>query len=125
MSLLGILVRIAFAAVILAFTYGVRGKKLLLPGRVGAVVRAFAYVATYVSAVALVGFAGVGHFMGMLFSACGLGAGMLIARLKTRGTALPDWLAASHTPWPDMVLPVLLMPGQFYLAIKTGRVYAD
>jgi Na+/proline symporter len=42
-----------------------RGRNVLLPGKVSVLVQALAYVATYVSAVALVGFAGLSHRMGL------------------------------------------------------------
>ncbi|MFA0888741.1 MAG: sodium:solute symporter [Synergistales bacterium] len=42
-----------------------RGRDNLLPGRVGSAVQALAYVATYVSAVALVGFGGLCHRYGL------------------------------------------------------------
>ncbi len=56
---------LVYAALLLALTYISKNRNVLLPGKVGVVVQAFAYVATYVSAVALVGFAGLGHSMGM------------------------------------------------------------
>lgn len=42
-----------------------RGHDALLPGRVGVAVQALAYVATYISAVALVGFGGLCYLFGM------------------------------------------------------------
>lgn len=42
-----------------------RNRDALLPGRVGAAVQALAYVATYISAVALVGFGGLCYMFGM------------------------------------------------------------
>lgn len=65
MSGLSTLVWIGYAALLLYLTWLAKGKNALLPGKIGAVVQAFAYVATYVSGVALIGFAGLGHSMGM------------------------------------------------------------
>ncbi|MDR0338778.1 MAG: sodium:solute symporter family protein, partial [Desulfovibrio sp.] len=42
-----------------------KGHDAALSGRVGFVVQALAYVATYISAVALVGFGGLAHAYGM------------------------------------------------------------
>lgn len=71
MSIATALTWIGYAGLLIFLTWLSRSKNrdsagsVLLPGRVGAVVQSFAYVATYVSSVALVGFAGLGHSMGM------------------------------------------------------------
>lgn len=71
MSIATALVWTGYAALLIFLTWLSRSRSrgstgsVLLPGRVGAVVQSFAYVATYVSSVALVGFAGLGHGMGM------------------------------------------------------------
>lgn len=61
----------------------------LLPGKVAVAVQALAYVATYVSAVALVGFAGLCHRMGlqMLFIAAG-------------NVWLGTWFVYKYLAWP-------------------------
>ena len=56
---------LGYALLLIILTWRSKSGSVLLPGKVGAVVQAFAYVATYVSAVALVGFAGLGHSMGL------------------------------------------------------------
>ena len=56
---------LVYALALIILTWRSKSGSVLLPGKVGAVVQAFAYVATYVSAVALVGFAGLGHSMGL------------------------------------------------------------
>ncbi len=61
----------------------------LLPGRVGVVVQALAYVATYISAVALVGFGGLCYMFGlqMLLVAAG-------------NVWLATWLVYKYIAWP-------------------------
>ena len=56
---------IGYALALVAIAKFSRGRDALLPGRVGVAVQAFAYVATYVSAVALVGFGGLCYLFGM------------------------------------------------------------
>ena len=56
---------LAYAIMLVAIAKYFRGKDNLLPGKVGVVVQAFAYVATYISAVALVGFGGLCYIFGM------------------------------------------------------------
>lgn len=65
MSTATLLIWVGYIALLMYLTWLARSKNVLLPGKVGAVVQAFAYVATYVSGVALIGFAGLGHSMGM------------------------------------------------------------
>ena len=50
---------IVYALILIAVAKFSRGKDNLLPGKVGVIVQAFAYVATYISAVDLVGFSGL------------------------------------------------------------------
>lgn len=56
---------IGYAALLVFVARGTRNKDALLPGRVGATIQAMAYVATYISAVALVGFGGLCYMWGM------------------------------------------------------------
>ncbi len=56
---------IGYAALLVWLSRSGLGRHALAPGRVGVIVQAFAYVATYVSAVALVGFAGLCHQYGL------------------------------------------------------------
>lgn len=82
-----------YAALLLFLTHHAKSKNVLLPGRVGAVVQAFAYVATYISAVALVGFAGLGHSMGMQI------------QLLTLGNVwLGCWLVYKYIAWPTRLV---------------------
>ena len=60
-----ILIWAAYAAVLVAVARLSRGRDMLLPGKVSVLVQALAYVATYVSAVALVGFAGLCYQWGL------------------------------------------------------------
>jgi Na+/pantothenate symporter len=54
-----------YGSALVALARWSRGRDVLLPGKVGVLVQALAYVATYVSAVALVGFAGLCHKWGL------------------------------------------------------------
>lgn len=60
-----VLIWAAYIAVFLLLARKGRGHDAALSGRVGFVVQAFAYVATYISAVALVGFGGLAHAYGL------------------------------------------------------------
>ena len=60
-----ILLWCAYGFLLVGLARWARGRDNLLPGRVGAAVQAFAYVATYISAVALVGFGGLCHRYGL------------------------------------------------------------
>ena len=64
---------ILYGGFLLFLARATTGKDALLPGRVGVIVQAFAYVATYVSAVALVGFSGLGHSMGLQIEMVAMG----------------------------------------------------
>lgn len=59
------LVWFLYGAALVALARWSRGRDVLLPGKVGVLIQALAYVATYVSAVALVGFAGLCHKWGL------------------------------------------------------------
>lgn len=54
-----------YALLLLWISRRAKGKDALLPGKVGVAVQAFAYMATYISAVALVGFGGLCHKYGL------------------------------------------------------------
>ncbi len=54
-----------------------RGYDVTTTGVVGFIVQAFAYVATYVSAVALIGFAGLAYLYGVQISLVGVGVALL------------------------------------------------
>lgn len=54
-----------YALLLVAIAKFSKGRDALLPGRVGVAVQALAYVATYISAVALVGFGGLCYVFGM------------------------------------------------------------
>ena len=56
---------IAYAALLLFISRWAKSKDALAPGKVGTTVQAFAYIATYISAVALVGFGGLCHKFGL------------------------------------------------------------
>ena len=85
-----ILLWCAYGFLLVGLARWARGRDNLLPGRVGAAVQAFAYVATYISAVALVGFGGLCR-SGESRSVSGL------ARSNTRAASAPpaESLAAS------------------------------
>ena len=56
---------IGYALLLIAIAKFSKHKDALLPGKVGVLVQALAYVATYISAVALVGFGGLCYMFGM------------------------------------------------------------
>lgn len=60
-----ILLWCAYGLMLVAIARWARGKDQLLPGRIGSAIQALAYVATYISAVALVGFGGLCHRYGL------------------------------------------------------------
>lgn len=60
-----ILIWSAYALVLILVARLSKGRDVLLPGKVSVLVQALAYVATYVSAVALVGFAGLCYQWGL------------------------------------------------------------
>lgn len=69
-----------------------RGHDAALSGRVGFAVQAFAYVATYISAVALVGFGGLAHAYGMQM--------LLVA---AGNVWLGTWVVYRFLAWPTRV----------------------
>lgn len=93
MTLLSVCLWVGYAGLLLLLTHTAKGENVLLPGRVGAVVQSFAYVATYISAVALVGFAGLGHGMGMQI------------QLVTFGCVwFGCWMVYQFVAWPTRTL---------------------
>ncbi|MDR1045031.1 MAG: sodium:solute symporter family protein [Candidatus Adiutrix sp.] len=89
MSALIISLWIGYGLFLMLLTWLAKGKNVLLPGKIGAVAQAFAYVATYVSAVALVGFAGLGHSMGLQI------------QLVTMGCVwFGCWMVYKYIAWP-------------------------
>ena len=93
MSAMILSIWIGYGALLLVLTGLSKNGNVLLPGKVGALVQAFAYVATYVSAVALVGFAGLGHSMGMQI------------QLVTVGCVwFGCWMVYTYIAWPTRLL---------------------
>lgn len=78
-----------YALLLLWISRRAKGKDALLPGKVGVVVQALAYMATYISAVALVGFGGLCHKYGlqMLLVAAG-------------NVWLGTWFVYRYLAWP-------------------------
>ena len=60
-----VLIWVAYFAVFAFLVHKGRSKDAVLSGSVGFGVQAFAYVSTYISAVALVGFGGLAHAYGL------------------------------------------------------------
>lgn len=56
---------IGYAVLLVLIAKYSRSRDALLPGKVGVAVQALAYVATYISAVALVGFGGLCYIFGV------------------------------------------------------------
>ena len=77
-------------AVLLIFVAGkAQNRDALLPGRVGSAIQALAYVATYISAVALVGFGGLCYMFGMQM--------LLVA---AGNVWLGTWFVYRYLAWP-------------------------
>ncbi len=72
-----ILIWIGYVLVFVWLAKKGRGYDVATTGTVGFVVQAFAYVATYVSAVALIGFAGLAYLYGIQISLVGFGVAIL------------------------------------------------
>lgn len=87
------LVWVAYGLILVTLSRSSRGKDALLPGKVSVWIQALAYVSTYVSAVALVGFAGLCHRYGLQM--------MLI----TAGNVwLGTWFVYRYLAWPTRLL---------------------
>lgn len=87
------LIWVVYGLILVGLSRFSRGRDALLPGRVSVGVQALAYVATYVSAVALVGFAGLCHRFGLQ---------ML---LITAGNVwLGTWFVYRFLAWPTRLL---------------------
>ena len=84
-----ILIWIAYIAACVWLTRKGRMHDSLLPGSVGFVVQSFAYVATYISTVALIGFSGLAH-------AYGLQILLVAAGVVVLGT----WVVYRFLAWP-------------------------
>jgi Na+/proline symporter len=83
-----LIVAVYFALFIFLARRG-RGRDSALPGRVNFVIQAFAYVATYISAVALVGFSGLAHAYGLQL--------LLVAG---GNVVLGTWVVYRFLAWP-------------------------
>lgn len=70
-----------------------KGRDTLLPGKVSAAIQALAYVATYVSAVALVGFSGLGYFMGLQIEMVAMGV-----------MWFGVWFVYRYIAWPTKIM---------------------
>lgn len=89
MTLTAAVAWIVYAIVLLSISRWAKSSNALLPGRVSYIVQAFAYMATYISAVALVGFGGLCHKFGLQM--------MLVAA----GNAwLGTWFVYKFLAWP-------------------------
>ncbi len=84
-----ILVWAGYALTLVLLARFSRGRDILLPGKVSIIVQALAYVATYVSAVALVGFAGLCYQWGLQVV-------MVAAGVMWLGT----WFVYRFLAWP-------------------------
>ena len=89
MSITVVVVWLSYGLIMLAISKWAQGGNALLPGRVGMAVQAFAYIATYVSAVALVGFGGLCHRYGLQ---------MLI--IAAGNVWLGTWFVYRYLAWP-------------------------
>lgn len=80
---------IGYAALLIFVARRTQNSDALLPGKVGATVQALAYVATYISAVALVGFGGLCYMWGMQM--------LLVA---AGNVWLGTWFVYRYLAWP-------------------------
>nr|MBP8684758.1 sodium:solute symporter family protein [Synergistaceae bacterium] len=80
---------IGYAVLLVLIAKYSRSRDALLPGKVGVAVQALAYVATYISAVALVGFGGLCYIFGMQM--------LLIA---AGNVWLGTWFVYRYLAWP-------------------------
>ena len=84
-----ILVWAGYALTLVLLARFSRGRDILLPGKVSIIVQALAYVATYVSAVALVGFAGLCYQWGLQ-----------VVMVATGVMWLGTWFVYRFLAWP-------------------------
>ncbi len=75
--MLDLAIWIAYIATFIWLARKGKGYDVTSTGAVGFIVQAFAYVATYVSAVALIGFAGLAYLYGVQISLVGVGVALL------------------------------------------------
>lgn len=83
---------IAYAVLLILIAKYSRSRDALLPGKVSIVIQALAYVATYISAVALVGFGGLCYLFGMQM--------LLIA---AGNVWLGTWFVYRYLAWPTRI----------------------
>ena len=86
------LIWLGYIAVFIWLARKGRGHDAMATGRVGFVIQALAYVATYISAVALVGFGGLSYMYGMQM--------LLVA---AGNVWLGTWLVYRYLAWPTRV----------------------
>ncbi len=79
--LTNVIIWVAYIALFIWLAKKGAGYDVTTTGKVGSIVQAFAYVATYVSAVALIGFSGLAYLYGVQISLVGVGVALV-------GTAL-------------------------------------
>ena len=92
-TILSVSMWVLYGCFLLLLAKWTTGRDALLPGRVGVVVQAFAYVATYVSAVALVGFSGLGYSMGLQIEMVAMGV-----------MWFGVWFVYRYVAWPTKVM---------------------
>ena len=92
MTAVDILIWLAYIAVFIRLSRMGAGHDVMVSGRVGFGIQAFAFVATYISAVALVGFGGLAYKYGMQM--------LLVA---AGNVWLGTWLVYRYLAWPTRV----------------------
>ncbi len=88
-----VLIWVLYGLILLGLSRFSRGSDALLPGRISVGVQALAYVSTYVSAVALVGFAGLCH-----------GFGLQMMLITAGNVWLGTWFVYRFLAWPTRLL---------------------
>jgi Na+/panthothenate symporter len=84
---------LGYIVTLLVLSHLAKGKDALLPGKIGVAIQSMAYVATYISAVALVGFSGLGHIYGLQIEMIALG-----------NIWLGVWFVYRYLAWPTKLM---------------------
>ena len=84
---------LGYIVTLLVLSHLAKGRDALLPGKIGAAIQSMAYVATYISAVALVGFSGLGHMYGLQIEMIAMG-----------NIWLGVWFVYRYLAWPTKLM---------------------
>ena len=93
MNFFSVCLWIGYIITLLVLSHLAKGKDALLPGKIGVAIQSMAYVATYISAVALVGFSGLGHTYGLQIEMIAMG-----------NIWLGVWFVYRYLAWPTKLI---------------------